>query len=496
METLSVLDLAFFLTETKESPKHVAGLLIFQKPDDYAGDFVQDLKALFLEKQPVHPFNSKVKMRLSGLPKWKEDKQLEMSYHVNHLAVPKNYTDEDFWNLMAMLHATHLDRSRPLWEACFIDGLEGNRFAFYLKVHHACVDGAGYMARVVKSLSENPLDDSVKPIWTISLSRKREPDPLLQKLTETVSSLTKQIKTIPQLSTSVAKMGLETLGLYKGKLPVPFTAPKTLLNAPVTRSRRIAAVTLSLPRVKCVAQASGATVNDVVVTVCELALERYFEDTGTKKPAKPLVAQIPVSLRREGEAKSGNQIAVALVELTHWGLSPLQRLKAISRSCSDVKEEFAAMSAEALTTYTLVLQGLAQLSDSAGMTGKLPPLGNLLVSNVPGPSKPLYLRGARLLSLYPLSTIPPGMALNITVTSYVDQLQVGLIAGREIIQDLSGIAGHIDACFHNLEQAVIETKPPVKSSAKRTAGRKKTTTGGTRRKTAVQAKDAKENTDT
>ncbi|NNL48911.1 MAG: DUF1298 domain-containing protein, partial [Acidimicrobiia bacterium] len=254
-------------------------------------------------------------------------------------------------------------------------------------------------------------------------------------------------------------------------LPVPFTAPRTAFNSPLTPERSVAVLDLSLDRLHNIAHHAAVTINDVLLELCDQAMIRYLDEHGGA-PDEPLIAQMPVSLRRPG-VEQGNQITIAILELGSKETNPVRRLQDIHNHASDVKHEFTDMTPETAETYTLLMQSVAQLGETLGAGRLLPPLGNVVISNVIGPRKQLYLRGARLLAIYPISTIAPGLALNITIFTCQNTLHVGLVAGKSAIPDLEPIAANLHAALDDLESAMgIKSKRKRKRKPARTRKKK------------------------
>jgi WS/DGAT/MGAT family acyltransferase len=268
-----------------------------------------------------------------------------------------------------------------------------------------------------------------------------------------IGFLRQGVGTAFELSSLAARMAMRRLGLSDEELPVPFTAPRTLLNSPVNRARRAAIGRLSLADMKALAKATDTKLNDVVLTVCDIALSRYLREHGDD-PHAPLVAQMPLNLRRDGNDQMGNQIAILPVVLGNAGREPLKRLDEISRSSAVVKQGARALSPDSVSIYTLAMQGLAQAGELLGASALIPPLGNVLISNVPGPQVPLYLWGSRLVSSFPLSAIPPGLALNITFFSYDGRMDIGLISGYGAVPDIAVLPGYLSDAFNALQAAV------------------------------------------
>ena len=465
MAKLTPMDYAFLALESPESPKHVAGLQIFEPPKGIKNKrkFVQDLFAdLMQHTECTAPFNQKLKVPRIGLPEWIEDEQLELEYHVRHSVLPRPGSRRQLYEMVSRLHANLLDRSRPVWECHLIEGLEKGRFAIYTKIHHALADGISASRFLTNGLSESPDDASITPIWAPRprerKRREREDKGLLDDLKGAARLLKGRLSTTVGLSKLILKLKTQAMGLNRETLPIPFTASTTDLNLPLAKAKTFSAAAFPMERFKAIGKAADASLNDVLLTVCDMAIQWYLRDHGTTLD-KPLVCQMPVSLRREGE-EGGNQIAIALIELGTVSADPLTRLNQIKAAAGDLKEEYGAMDAEVAMIYTLLVQGAAQVADSLKLGEQLPPLGNIMVSNVPGPREALYLNGARLQEIYPLSVMPPGQASNVTVLSYAGDLNMGVIAGRSALPELEGMTDHMWEAFEALETAIVgEARP-------------------------------------
>jgi WS/DGAT/MGAT family acyltransferase len=256
-----------------------------------------------------------------------------------------------------------------------------------------------------------------------------------------------------ELSGLAGKMALDRLGFRRSALDVPFTAPRTALNGHITRARRIAGGSIEIERLKAVARSTGTTLNDVVVTLCDISLRRYLARYA-ELPRSPLVAQLPVNLRRPGENSSTNILGIIPVRLAGVTRNPLKRLREVHRSTSDMKDALLELSRETVMAYTLLIQGAAIAVDILHVSAMVPPAGNILISNLPGSPVKLYLKGARLEEVFPISTIPPDMVLNITVYSYAGRLFFGMIAGYEAMPHLPEVRGYLYDAMESLEEEV------------------------------------------
>ena len=470
MTDVPVLDYAFLAFETEASPKHVAGLQVFELPEHAPGDFVAQLVLKVKDARLEAPFNQKLKSRMVGIPQWVEDAELDLDDHVFVESVPEPHTMAALLDRIEELHAESLDRSAPLWQLTVFEHLEGRRFATYFKVHHAYMDGISLSQRTVTALSENPDVDDLGTFLGVNHAEHRKVrDHLMSNLFGGAKRVGTAALVLPALAKLGLKHGLRMLHLGGNELPVPFTAPRTAFNTALTARRSVAVVDLPLDRVHNVAQHAAVTVNDVLLELCDQALTRYL-DVHEGAPDTPLIAQMPVSLRRP-DLEQGNQITIALLELGSKETNPVRRLQDIHAHATDVKHEFAAMTPETAEAYTVLMQSVAQLGESVGAGRIMPPLGNVVISNVIGPRKPLYLCGAPLLAIYPISTIGPGLGLNITMYTYRDTLHVGIVAGHTAIPDLEPIAANLRSALDEIEVAMGLAPKPKRPRAKKKPAR-------------------------
>ncbi|MGO9550876.1 WS/DGAT domain-containing protein, partial [Mycobacterium sp.] len=266
-------------------------------------------------------------------------------------------------------------------------------------------------------------------------------------------------QTLTQLAGSVAAFGPSTWSLARAalveqQLTLPFAAPKTMLNVPIGGARRVAAQSWSLERVKSIKRAAGVTVNDVVLAMCAGALRQYLLDQQAL-PDTPLIAMVPVSLRSEEEADSGgNQVGALLCNLATDVEDPAKRLETISESMRGNKKvlsELPRLQAFALSAFLIAPLGLAVVP---GFVSSAPPPFNIVISNVPGPTEPMYWAGARLDGNYPLSIALDGQALNITVVNNAGNIDFGLVGCRRSVPHLQRLLGHLESSLKDLERAV------------------------------------------
>ena len=489
---LSPLDIAFLKMETPEAPSHIASLQIFEPPAGYKGAFVADLKAS-LEKIPVgSPFNLKLSPR--GLPfafpTWIPDNNFDIDFHLRHSALPKPGRMDQLMKLVSRLHGRLLDRTRPLWEMYLIEGLEGNKFALYTKIHHALVDGVGGMKMIDQSFSRSPDDLDIKAPWAVEQIEKRirANRTLSENAARTAKSLMGPLRSLPQALKAIALPG-------KTEAAIAFQTTKTAFNGHITASRRFAIHTLPLAETKEIGKILGHTVNDLFLAISSAALRRYLDEKG-QTPELPLTATVPVSIQLKGSSKQGNQISYVAVNLRTDLADPLERLKAIGRSAAAAKNDMSSLSRDAVQTLAVVAQSTAALINQFRLSDYLKPPANLVISNVPGPRETLYFKGAKLVGYYPLSILMDGQALNITLCSHGNQLDFGILGCRNAMPDIDTLAQFIGDAFDelktlarskNLDAAPEVVVAPVATKKTASAATAKTTKAKAPAKAVVKA---------
>jgi diacylglycerol O-acyltransferase len=482
MHALNPTDSAFLWMETRNQPMHVAGLNIYTPPADAGPGFVTKLLADWNKSlQAQTPFNLRPVLRM-GLWYWEEDTEFELDYHLRHLALPQPGRIRELLAMVSRLHGNLLDRNRPLWECYVIEGLPGGRFAIYTKMHHALIDGVSGARMMARSLSATPSEHKL-PLWAQDLmSRpsgrtKSAPPSLLDQLTNAAKA-GKDI--LPGVGTGLWD---SVRGAFAQSVAaLPYQAPPTPFNVEISGSRRFASQSYSLARFKHIGEAAGATVNDVTLAICAGALREYLA-TQNKLPKKPLIAMVPVSLHDESSA-GGNQVSLLLANLATHIADPLKRLQRIVASTAEAKNKLTKM-----PRLQKMAHGISSISPlGLGMvTGSAEkhPLFNLVISNVPGPKDALYLNGAHLDEVYPVSIPTHYLALNITISGYGDRLGFGYIACRRSVPALQRMLDYTHNAIVELEAALGlglgADHAPKKASAKAT----KTTAKPTRRKKAA-----------
>jgi WS/DGAT/MGAT family acyltransferase len=473
---LNPLDASWLLVESRDTPMHIAGLLPFSLPDRAPPDHLRQLvRRLRAETTFAPPWNNVLRWvgRGRAWPEW-VDGDVDLEYHVRHSALPAPGGERELGQLVARLHSQPLDLTRPPWEFHLIEGLAGNRFALYIKIHHSLLDGVSGVRMLMRSMAETP-QASLKlgAFWSgqssarPAASRAARPVPSLDSaLAALRAGLAAQVRSAPQLVRAFGTMLAAARG--RDTLHLPFDAPRSVLNARVRGQRRVATQQFALPRLRALAQAAGCTLNDLVLAVCGGALRRFLADEGGL-PDKPLTAGVPVSVRPADDEGTGNAISFIVASMGTDVDDPLERLRAVSASARRAKEHVQALPRDAMTQYTMLLMAPSLLQMLSPLGGRMRPMFNVTVSNVPGPDRPLYWQGARLEAIYPISLISHGLALNITCESYADTLNFAFVGDRDGIPHLQKLAVHSAKALEELEAAIAARRAPARASVRRRA---------------------------
>jgi len=492
MDHLSNIDASFLHLETPETPMHVGSLMLLDLPAGYQGDYYEDVKAMIGKRMHLA---SVLTRKLAPMPfelaepVWIEDDDIDLDYHVRHLTLRRPGTTDQLQRLIARLHSSLLDRSRPLWEMYVIEGLGSGPVAFYTKAHHSGVDGkAGTeLAKVMYDVS--PQLREVPPPRRKHASRSGNYQlGMAELLQAAIANSAQRYRQLAELLPTAAK-ALTAAGRVlarqrtaKGERPLNIgMAPKTIFNDSITNQRSYSTLSLPFDELKQLGRRVGGTVNTIVMTMCSEALLRFLKARNLL-PKQALIAGVPVSLRAEGDDSMNNQVSMVRVDLATDIADLGERFKAIHASSEAakavVKELKPVLGVDVpFTGSPWIMTSLASLYGRSNLARRLPPVANVLISNVPGPPVPLFVAGARMTSFYPVSIPYHGNALNITVQSYAGALDFGITACRRILsqEESYELIEHLRAALRGIErlpgadeaavaapaQAVAKPKPVV-----------------------------------
>lgn len=446
MRPLHPIDFIFLSLEKRQQPMHVGGLFLFQIPKNSPSTFIQDLVTDIRNSKckPVAPFNN----TLNGLF-WDKDDEFDLDHHFRHIALPHPGRIRELLIYISQEHGTLIDRAKPLWTCTIIEGIEGNRFAMYFKIHHAMVDGVASMRLMEKSFAKDPNIHSIVPPWCIE-KRRSQPETKnpVRRLSSKLSHLKQQMNIVPGVYHELTQALHDRR--HDPDYVSSFQAPVCILNQRISASRRFAAQSFNLQRFRHIAKALQITLNDVILAVCSGALREYLMSLNSL-PAKPLIAMVPTSIRSDNDSDTSNRITMILANLATHISDPIERAKIISRSVSNAKTRFKRMTQDQILGYSAFVYAAAGLNIISGLMPKHQAF-NLVISNVPGPREPLYWNGAKLEALYPASVVFDGQALNITLTSYLDKLEVGIVACRNTLPKVQSLLMLLEQEIQNYER--------------------------------------------
>ncbi len=461
MRRIELADAGFLLNERRETPMHVGGVNLFTLPDGVdESHFLAELADVLRNAEEFRkPFGEYVVSKPTGLF-WEEDDNIDFDYHVRHSALPAPGRYRELFALASRLHSVIMDRRRPLWEMHLIEGLQNRQFAVYNKMHHAAIDGVGAMHMTQAMCSTTP--DKIIPYSPLSkeayevykaakfAGQARNIKPKEAELRAVTEAIKQTYDSGTNLLGAMRRFGSTFFG-RGGNLAVPWhNVPKTSINTKVSGSRRFVAQSWDFDRIKAVCKAMDGTVNDVVLAMCSGALRRYLDALG-ELPRHSLKAMAPVSLREEGDLESANAIGFITADLATNHKNPESRLRAIQRSMKAGKELLMDLTPREAQLFMQLTQIPVLVTTVLGIAARYPAFSTV-ISNVPGPREQLYWNGASLDGIYPASIVFDGFAMNITLVSYNNKLDFGVIACRRSLPQIQRLIDHLEEALQELEE--------------------------------------------
>lgn len=455
-QLIKPFDAAWFYVERPDAPVHFGPLVILSQPPRSGRGFVRDFVERWrAQRRFAPPFN----YRLAGglLPVWEAlpDHRIDLDYHLRHSALPAPGGERELGVLVSRLHSHRLDRSRPLWECHVIEGLHDDRFAIYMKLHHGQLDGVGAARLMARVFSPDAEARELLPPWTVGMQSKRRPAGAPRSATTRTPrpGIAETLGAMPEVARTLGGLVRDVRSGAHPQVAAPFQAPETMLNVRIGRQRRFATQAYALKRFRDVAHRTETTINDVFLAISGAALRRYLREYGTV-PERPLVGQLPVNLRPDGDAQLGNRLAFIYAHLPTHLDDPLQRLRAAHASVAAGKARHRSLPAAGVDPYTMLLLGPTMGQLMLGLGGLMRPAANLVISNVPGPRERLYFNGARVEQIYGPSVLFHGQALNITMSSYCDEANVGFTGCRDSLPSMQRLAVYTGEALDELESIV------------------------------------------
>jgi diacylglycerol O-acyltransferase len=454
LDRLTAIDASFLHQEGPTSHMHVGGLTLFEGPPPPYTEVLDTLRGR-LHLVPRYRQKLSVPPAGTGRPLWIDDPSFSLEYHVRHTALPRPGSEDQLLRLTGRIFSQQLDRTKPLWEVWMVEGLADGGFALITKTHHALIDGiAGVdIAQVIFDLGPVPTevphpDEAWEPASEPTAVGLLAAGALgLLRTGARTAATAAALATRPTEALHSARVAVEGLGevAWAGLNP----APETPLNVEIGPHRRFLDVRSDLADFKTVKSAFGATVNDVVLAVVAGALRRWLQTRGVRTEGLELRALVPVSIRSHDQrGTTGNRIAAMRGLLPVYIEDPIARLSTVKAAMDGLKESKQAVGAEVLASVQnfappTILAQASRLNFSTR-------LFNLLVTNVPGPQFPLYVRGREMLDVFPVAFLPKNHALAIAIISYNGRMNFGLLGDYDALPDIGVIGEGIEEALAEL----------------------------------------------
>lgn len=483
---LTALDASFLFMENATTPMHAGGLAIFSPPP---GGFDHE-RLVRLIRQRIS-YVPRYRMRVRDVPfgvarpVWVDDERFDVTYHVRRSALPKPGTRDQLNELVARLLSRPLDRSRPLWEMYLVEGLDDGNFAIVSKSHQALVDGlsAVDIAQVMLDPTEEtavvPVDSwrpRIEPTDVELLSQA-----FTELATRPASAFEAARDTVSDVSHTAARVGQRAAGMLSAALAVARPPASSPLNVPIGEQRRFATVDLKLADLKRIRTSLGGTVNDVVLAVVAGALRSWLLARGEGvAQGDVLKALLPISVAvpsaTSGEA-GGNRVSATLVELPVGEPDPAVRLQQISFQLAQLEEGGHFVGADAIVNIAgFGPPTLHALGARVGSTLSSK-VYNLVITNVPGPQRPLFAAGSRMLAAYPVVPLTRNQALSIGLISYDGGVYFGLYADRDALPDLHILVACLEESADELLARCEQSRRTLRSVPTKTDRPKKAQAG-------------------
>lgn len=502
MKKLSFMEVGMLAAESRESPKHIGVLFLYTYPEGvdeqaFIQEFADSLRNV---DEFLSPFGDRVKtgrLGMAGPVYWEPDLSIDIDYHIRHSALPKPGRYRELFTLISRLHGTLLDRSRPLWEMHLIEGLQDRQFALYQKIHHSMMDG-GRGSHVMRSMlssdpdvkfKHSPLSQANWERYLDGMDQEERPEIPGKEQRKVAEVLNDTLDSSVNYFNAAKRFGRAWMDTAD-PLSLPFKrVPTSSINTDIDGARRFVAQSWSFQRIRSVGKAFQGTFNDAVLAMCSGAIRRYLEQHASL-PSESLKAMVPVSVRKEGDVDTSNAIAMISADLATTTNDPKKRFAAIQASTKAGKGFYNDLSASETVLVSTMMQAPAIVLGSLGLASKIPAF-NTIISNVPGFQGDRYCQGAHLDGAYPVSMLADGVALNITLHTYGENVDFGIVACRRSLPQVQRMIDYMEESLVELEEAAGLNVPKTKrrSTANKTSAAKEKPVRKVRRTTKSSAQE-------
>jgi len=450
---LGAVNRSFLRMESTQTPMHTASLLIFRLPAGAPPDYLQQL-FLYMRRLPFAaspPFCYRLRRGLFGrlVPRWEPVAKVDLDYHLRHSALPKPGGERELGIVISRLHSHPLDLSRPPWECHLVEGLDQDRFAVYLKIHRALADGP-MVGELLDSLlwraPEADADWTAQPL--LAAPAPRAAPRWSERLRATLSLL----QALGRVLHSALGRG--------ARFPLPYSAPASMLNAPISGHRRYATQALPLARLRALAAAAQASIGEVFLCICGAALRRYLLERDAL-PSRSLLASVSEGLAASPveevqdlpDAQDAPEEASLIVELGTQIGDHRDRLHTIRQSLQAGREQLRVLHPLALPLYGKLLAAPRVLAQRLGLGARLKPYASLAINSTPGLGERRFFRGAPVEALYPAAVLFDGQGLALSVRRYGQDLDVGIVACRDALPGIQRLSIYLDTALGDVERA-------------------------------------------
>lgn len=495
MQRLTAGDASFLYMENSVVHMHVTGMMLLDPNDIPGGYDYEKFRAHVIGRlHLIEHFRRRLVSVPFGIdhPIWVDYPDFDIDEHLHQVTLRSPGTHEDLETWVGSYASAPLDRAKPLWDMVLIDGLAEGRVALVSKMHHVAVDGVSGADLLVNlvDLEQTFVDAPLPEKWT-----PQEPPSTAKVMTDAVwGRLTDPLRTVRAFGrtaegvTNLLRGTPDTAADSSGHTPSmarPFEGPRSRLNSSLTARRAVSIGSATLDDLKLVKSTFGATVNDVFLAAVTASLRDYLRSRGDRCE-KPLVCSVPVSVHgRSEEAGTTNQVSNMFVRLPVDVDDPVEQLMRVRSDTRDAKLVHGALAADVIGDVTeltppAIFNLASRMYSGARLAERLPPIHNLIVSNVPGPPIPLYVAGARIVGVYPFGPLTEGSGLNITVLSNMGNMDIGVISCPDTVPGAEDITRGIENALDALVSAAraelagrTQSKPATAKKATRTATKKR-----------------------
>ncbi|GAA4737208.1 wax ester/triacylglycerol synthase family O-acyltransferase [Actinomycetospora chibensis] len=460
------MDAVYLWGEGPGSPSHVIALQLFRPPEGAGPELLDALHEGMTDPEHVKRSFRRRPVRswsTAGQFAWVVDDDIDMALHVHRVGLPRPGRVRELFEHLGEWHGVPLARDRPLWEAHLVEGLADGRFALCTKMHHASFDGVNMGRHLLGGLSTDPSARGGTAPWMTPPAQRgvpRTPRPE-SSWGETARGVVDAVGSVARSLPSLADAGYTAL--REQSVALPYDAPATRLNGPVSSARRFAGDSWPVDRLRSVARRTGTTSNDVALAMCAGALRTYLDERG-ELPDEPLVGMVPVSLEGtdpHGAAREGNAWAAVLCGLATDVDDPLARVGAVHSSMRRSKDLMASLDPVSASTVSALTMGGAVPISVPGLPRLPRPPFNLIISTVPAARETLYLDGCELTDNYPISMVLDGQALNITIIPYAERMAFGITGCHRSVPRLQRLLVHLETALADLEKETADLDAPA-----------------------------------